>query len=152
MSENNVIVAIRALQRRDTGTDSMTQRLEGRLTREGDGWLLTYSEESGGLGPTSTSLRLNGETATLTRSGVLASQMVFQQGRPHTSAYKTPYGTLPMTLHTLRLEWELTQAGGKVFLVHQMHLGGADIGENRLRLTITKKEPSPGSEAKETFL
>ena len=30
MSENNVIVAIRALQRRDTGTDSMTQRLEGR--------------------------------------------------------------------------------------------------------------------------
>lgn len=152
MAEHNVIVTIKSLQRRETDADSMTQRLEGCLVREGEGWLLTYSEPDNGLGPTTTSLRLTGGTVTLTRSGALASQMVFQEGLPHTSVYETPYGKLPMTLRTLRLEWELTQAGGKVFLIYKPNLGGADLGENRLRLTITKKEPSPGSETKETFL
>lgn len=151
MAEHHVRVTIQTLQRRDGERDSMSQRAEGRLTQEGDGWLLTYTTQENGLA-TLTTLRLSGERATLTRSGAIGSQMVFQQGQTHTSLYETPYGKLPLSLHTQRLEWELEQGEGKIFLIYQLSLGGADMGETRLRLTVTKKAADPAAQAKETFL
>lgn len=151
MAENNVHIAIKALQRRGGETDSMRQQTEGRLEREGEGWRLTYSQVENGQ-TTLTTLRLWSGQADLTRSGAVSSRMVFREGRIHTSRYDTPYGALPMSIRTLRLEWDLTEAGGTVFLIYQLNLGGADMGENRLRLTVTKKASDPDAEAKETLV
>lgn len=141
MEERSVDITIKTLQRRAEGTESMTQRAVGVLRREGSGWLLTYREgEDSGLGDTSTALRLEEGKATLTREGESTSQMVFQPGEPYACRYTTPYGELSMTVKTLRLEWELGQAGGKVFIIYKLQLGGADMGENRLRLTVNTKE------------
>lgn len=141
MEKNNVTVTIQSLQVLETGREAMTQRSEGRLTREGEGWLLTYREgEDSGLGATRTTLRLEGERVTLTRTGELTSQMLFQVGRPHTSLYETPYGKLPMTVNTLKLKTDLSHDGGRIDLHYQIQLGGGSAGETRLRLTLRTKE------------
>lgn len=141
MEETNVTITIKTLQRREEGTESMTQRSEGILRREGEGWALTYREDqSSGLGDTRTTLCLEEDRATLLREGALRSRMVFRPGTLCACRYATPCGELPMTLHTLALEWELSEAGGSVFLVYRIQLGGADVGENRLRLTVKTKE------------
>lgn len=141
MEEKSVTITIKTLQRRPEATESMTQQAQGTLRREGSGWLLTYREgEDSGLGDTHTVLRLEEGEATLTREGETASQMVFQPGEPYICRYATPYGQLSMTVKTLRLEWELSEAGGTVFIIYKIRLGGADIGENRLRLTVNTKE------------
>lgn len=141
MEKNNVTVTIQSLQVLETGKEAMTQRSEGRLTWEGEGWLLTYREgEDSGLGATRTTLRLEGERVTLTRTGELTSQMVFQVGRPHTSLYETPYGKLPMTVNTLKLKTDLSHDGGRIDLHYQIQLGGGSAGETRLRLTLRTKE------------
>lgn len=143
MEENNVTITIQSLQILETGRETMTQRTEGRLCREGEGWLLTYREgEDSGLGRTRTTLRLEEDRATLTRSGELKAHMVFQEGRPHTSLYETPYGKLPMTIRTLSLRSELNGRGGTVSVHYQIQLGGGPAGETRLRLTVKTKENS----------
>ena len=141
MEKNNVTVTIQSLQVLETGKEAMTQRSEGRLTREGEGWPHTYREgEDSGLGATRTTLRLEGERVTLTRTGELTSQMLFQVGRPHTSLYETPYGKLPMTVNTLKLKTDLSHDGGRIDLHYQIQLGGGSAGETRLRLTLRTKE------------
>lgn len=141
MEERSVNITIKTLQRRPEATESMTQRAVGVLRREGSGWLLTYREgEGSGLGDTHTVLRLEKGKAALTREGESSSRMVFQPGEPYACRYATPYGEMPMTVKTLALEWELNEAGGEVFIIYKLQLGGADIGENRLRLTVNTKE------------
>lgn len=141
MEEKSVNITIKTLQRRAEATESMTQQAQGTLCREGSGWLLRYREgEDSGLGDTHTALRLEKGKATLTREGEVTSCMIFQRGESFTCQYATPYGEMPMTVKTLKLDWELSQAGGKVFIIYKLQLGGADIGENRLRLTVNTKE------------
>lgn len=141
MPENNVNIRIQTLQRREDGTETLSQRAEGLLDRQGGAWVLTWREgEDSGLGDTWTTLRLEEGRAVLTRAGETASRMEFRVGSPHTSPYETPYGAMPMTVTTLRLDRDLTEMGGRVFLVYKLRLGDADMGENRLRLTVRKKE------------
>lgn len=141
MEENNVTVVIRSLQRLEGESESMTQCVEGSLSREGTDYVLTYREgEASGLGQTRTTLRLEPGRVTLTRWGEFPSHMVFQKGEPHTSLYETPYGKLPMTLHTQHLEGDMSQTGGSIYLIYRIQLGGADAGETRLRLTVNTKE------------
>lgn len=141
MKKNSVTITIRSLQAMETGEETMTQRGEGFLCREEECWLLSYWEgEDSGLGRTHTTLRLEEGRAALTRTGEVSSHMVFQPGEPHTSLYETPYGRLPMTVRTLSLNAELTEAGGTVSIHYQIQLGGAAAGETRLRLTIRAKE------------
>lgn len=141
MGENNVTVTIQSLQTGETGTESMTQHAQGLLLREGGDWILTYREGAeSGLGSTRTTLRVERGRVTLNRTGELTSQMVFEVGRPHTSLYETPYGKLPMTIRTLKLKTELTEAGGTVLIHYHIELGGGSAGETRLRLTLRKEE------------
>lgn len=143
MEEKRVDIAIQSLQRRPEGAETLRQKASGTLRREGSGWLLRYREgEDSGLGNTVTTLRLEEGRATLTREGETSSQMVFRVGEPYVCRYATPYGELPMTVETFRLDWELGEAGGKVFLVYNLQLGGGEMGETRLRLTVKTKENS----------
>ena len=138
MEERSVIIQLKTLQRRPEGTDAMEEKAEGSLRREEESWLLSYRESTAsGLGDTRTSLRLEKDRATLVREGETAAQRVFQVGSPHLCRYATPYGEVPMEIRTLRLDVDLSELGGKVFIIYKLKLGGADVGENRLRLTIT---------------
>ncbi len=144
MEEIKVSVLIQSHQILDTGREAMTQRAEGSLERTEAGWRLSYREgEDSGLGQTRTTLRLEGDQATLTRTGEVSSEMVFQPGQPHTSLYETPYGTLPMTIRTLSLKTDLDDRGGTVAIHYQIQLGGGSAGETRLRLTVRAKEREP---------
>jgi len=139
--ENNVTISIKTLQRREDGSELVTQRAEGLLARQAGAWVLTWREgEENGLGETRTTLRLEEDRAILTRTGETASRMVFQVGRSHELSYRTPYGSLPMTVHTLRLDREQTKAGGRVTIIYKLRLGEDEVVENRLRLTVRERE------------
>lgn len=141
MEEKSVDITIQTLQRRPEATETLRQKAEGTLRREGSGWLLRYREgEDSGLGDTVTTLRLEEGRTVLERAGETASRMAFQVGEPYACRYATAYGELSMTVTTLRLDWSLDETGGKAFIIYKLQLDGADIGENRLRLTVKTKE------------
>lgn len=61
-----------------------------------DGYLLRYEETDGdGKVTTATRLALAPDCIILTRTGEVTSEMVFAEGKEHTSFYAVPYGTLP---------------------------------------------------------
>ncbi len=141
MQKRNVIISIHSRQCLDGQEDTVVQEAEGLLARAGAGWTLAYREgENSGLGDTKTILRLEPERVTLTRLGELNSRMVFQVGVPHTSPYETPYGAIPLTVRTHRLETALEEEGGTIEIDYQIELGGGAAGVNRLRLQVRKKE------------
>lgn len=141
MEEKKADITIKTLQRRPEGTETMEERAEGTLRREGEDWLLFYREGmDSGLGDTRATLRLEPGRAILTREGETTSQMVFQVGEPHVCRYATPYGELTMAVETLELDMDFSELGGQVFLIYKLRLGQVGIGENRLRLTVKTKE------------
>ena len=71
-------------------TELMT---EGTMTLLPDGLLLRYEEsELTGMEGTTTTFELRGPQVRLIRTGKVNSQMVFEEGRQHTSLYETPFG------------------------------------------------------------
>lgn len=141
MQKRNVIISIHSRQCMDGQEDTVVQEAEGLLARAGEGWTLAYREgDDSGLGDTKTILRLEPEQVTLTRLGEVNSRMIFRKGTPHTSPYETPFGTIPLTVRTHRLETALEEDGGAIEIDYQIELGGGAAGVNRLRLHVRKKE------------
>ena len=89
-----VMLSIRGEQYFD-GIDPDAQELmtEGTMTLTEDGMVLAYQETAlTGMEGTTTRFQVQGPRVILTRSGTVNSQMVFEEGRQHTSLYETPFG------------------------------------------------------------
>ena len=103
--EKDVVISIKGMQKYDnTDPDVIELVTEGRLTREGNSYTLSYQEsELTGLEGTLTTIQVDGEQITLMRMGEFTSQMVFQEGRRHLSMYNTPYGAMAIGVNTRHL-------------------------------------------------
>ncbi len=88
---------------------------EGSLT-EKDGVLeLSYQEtELTGLTGTTTSFRIEPKRVTLTRTGTLESQMIFEQGCENRSLYDMGFGALMITVRAESIRSTMTALGGKL--------------------------------------
>ena len=91
-------------------TELMT---EGTMTLTENGMVLAYEETAlTGMEGTTTSFQIQGPQVILTRSGTVNSQMVFEEGRQHTSLYETPFGEMSVDIQTSVLKHNLTERGG----------------------------------------
>ena len=96
---------------------------EGTLEDIEDGWKLCYEESDlTGLAGVNTTFQIQGKTVTLIRSGKLNSQMVFEEGIPHDSLYEMEFGALMLTVCAIRVETNLTQAGGTIDLKYSIEV------------------------------
>ena len=136
-----VEIHLESRQTSDGQTQRVEQVAEGLLARTAEGYTLTYREgEETGLGGTRTTLKLLGDKAHLSRTGEVASHMVFCPGTPHRSLYQTPYGLIPMEVTTGWLRSQLEETGGVVELEYDLALGDRPAGKTFLRLTVKEKE------------
>ncbi len=128
---------LRSRQRLDAETTEMAQSGKGSLEPIPGGWRLSWDEPPGaGLGKTHTELTLQPGEAVLTRTGETVSRMAFRPGETHTSPYRTLYGDLPMTLLTRTVDWDMGERGGTVRLSYTLSLGGQNLGETGLTVTV----------------
>ena len=96
---------------------------EGTLEELDDGWKLCYEESDlTGLEGVYTTFQVQGKTVTLTRSGKLNSQMVFEEGVPYDSLYQMEFGALMLTVCALRVEANITDAGGTIDLKYSIEV------------------------------
>ena len=82
-----VLLSIRGEQYFDDIDPDATELMtEGTMALTEDGIVLSYEEsELTGMEGTTTTFEVKGPRVTLTRSGAVNSQMVFEEGRQHTS-------------------------------------------------------------------
>lgn len=96
---------------------------EGTLEEIDGGWKLCYKESDlTGLEGVNTTFQVQGKTVTLIRSGKLNSQMVFQEGVPYDSLYQMEFGALMLTVCALKVEANITEAGGTIDLKYSIEV------------------------------
>ena len=142
MTEKQVILYVRGEQYFDgidpDGTELVT---EGTMTIADDGAItLEYAEtELTGMPGTTTRFVLQNDTVTLTRSGGVNSQMIFQQGVQHSSLYETPFGTLTVDISTSRLAHRLGEHGGLLEIRYSISVEHQVTGKNQFKIRVREK-------------
>ena len=118
-------------------TELMT---EGTMVLTEDGMVLSYEEsELTGMEGTTTTFEVKGPRVTLTRSGAVNSQMVFEEGRQHTSLYETPFGELSVDIQTSELKHNLSERGGLMEIKYSIAVEHTVTGRNCFKIRVRRK-------------
>ncbi len=136
-----VMLSIRGEQYFD-GIDPDAQELmtEGTMTLTEDGMVLAYEETAlTGMEGTTTRFQVQGSRVILTRSGTVNSQMVFEEGRQHTSLYETPFGELSVDIQTSVLKHNLTERGGLMEIKYSIVVEHTVTGRNCFKIRVRRK-------------
>ena len=136
-----VLLSIRGEQYFDGIDPDETELMtEGTMVLTEDGMVLSYEEsELTGMEGTTTTFEVKGPRVTLTRSGAVNSQMVFEEGRQHTSLYETPFGELSVDIQTSELKHNLTERGGLMEIKYSIAVEHTVTGRNCFKIRGRRK-------------
>ena len=102
--------------------------------------VLAYQETAlTGMEGTTTRFQIRGPRVILTRSGTVNSQMVFEEGRQHTSLYETPFGELSVDIQTSVLKHNLTERGGLMEIKYSIAVEHTVTGRNCFKIRVKRK-------------
>ena len=136
-----VLLSIRGEQYFDGIDPDETELMtEGTMALTEDGMVLSYEEsELTGMEGTTTTFEVKGPRVTLTRSGAVNSQMVFEEGRQHTSLYETPFGELSVDIQTRELKHNLSERGGLMEIKYSIAVEHTVTGRNCFKIRVRRK-------------
>lgn len=110
---------------------------EGWMEFLDGGWDICYEESDlTGLKGVVTTFRVEPNKVTLTRTGALQSQMVFQKGVAHDSLYQMAFGALMIRVCATTVFFDITPDGGMIDLVYSIEIENAEAGEVDYHLDI----------------
>ena len=136
-----VLLSIRGEQYFDGIDPDATELMtEGTMVLTEDGMVLSYQESQlTGMEGTTTTFEVKGPQVILTRTGTVNSQMVFEEGRQHTSLYETPFGELTVDIQTSTLKHNLTQRGGVMEIKYSIAVEHTVTGRNCFKIRVRRK-------------
>ena len=136
-----VLLSIRGEQYFDDIDPDATELMtEGTMVLTDGGMVLSYQEtELTGMEGTTTTFEVKGPQVILTRTGTVNSQMVFEEGRQHTSLYETPFGELTVDIQTSTLKHNLTQRGGVMEIKYSIAVEHTVTGRNCFKIRVRPK-------------
>ena len=136
-----VLLTIRGEQYFDDVDPNETELVtEGTMEVLEDGLLLSYQETAlTGMEGTTTTFTVKGPRVILTRSGTVNSQMMFEEGKQHTSLYETPYGELTIDVRTSKLRHNLAERGGIMEIHYSIAVEHAVTGRNCFKIRVKRK-------------
>lgn len=125
----------------DQDPDEIELVTEGVLEQVGNAWHLSYDESDlTGLAGVHTSFVIEENKVTLTRTGKLNSQMVFQEGVSHDSLYQVEFGALMITVCATKVDAMLSSNGGTLDLVYAIEIEQNAAGQIDYHLEIRPKK------------
>ncbi len=136
-----IILSIRGQQRyEDQEAEVIELVTEGTMDFRDGGWDISYQESAlTGLEGVTTTFRVEPGKVTLSRTGKLRSQMVFQQGVVHESLYQTEFGALMLAVKSTRVFYDIVPDGGVIDLVYRIEIENTAAGEIDYHLDIRAK-------------
>ena len=141
MEKIPVVISVRGEQYYDGVDPDATELMtEGTLEQTENGLRISYQETAlTGMEGTLTTFEIGGSRVILRRSGSVSSQMVFEEGRQHTSLYETPFGDLAVDIQTSRLRHNLTERGGIMEIRYSIAVEHAVTGRNCFKIRVRRK-------------
>ena len=141
MNSTPVILSITGRQTYgDQEPESIELVTEGTLAFRDGGWDISYEESAlTGLEGVTTTFRVEPGVVTLSRTGKLASTMVFQERVPHDSLYQMEFGALLLTVNATRVYYDIVPDGGTIDLVYEICIENTEAGVIDYHLDIRAK-------------
>lgn len=136
-----VLLSIRGEQYFDDIDPDATELMtEGTMELTEAGMVLSYQEtELTGMEGTTTIFEIKGPQVVLTRTGKVNSQMIFEEGRQHTSLYETPFGELTVDIQTSALKHNLSRRGGVMEIKYSIAVEHSVTGRNCFKIRVKRK-------------
>ncbi len=140
--KQTVLLSVRGRQTyQDQEPEVIELITEGTMEYVEDGWNISYEESDlTGLGGVVTTFRIEPGTVTLTRTGKLNSQMIFQEGISHDSLYQADFGALMISVMATKIYADITTSGGVIDLEYQIEIEQSAMGKIDYHLDIKPKE------------
>ena len=142
MTEKDVLIFVRGEQHYEDAEPDVTELMtEGTMTISDDGCMeLTYLEtELTGMEGTVTTFAIRGGIVTLTRTGSVSSQIVFQKGKQHSSFYETPWGALSVDVTTSCLALRLGERGGVMEIGYSIAVEHQVTGRCHFKIRVRER-------------
>lgn len=139
--KQTVVLSIRGQQKyADQEPEIIELVTEGWMEFREGGWDISYEEsELTGLAGVTTTFRVEPGKVTLTRTGALNSQMVFEEGIAHDSLYQMAFGTLMLTVKASFVYYDIVPDGGTIDLSYQINIENTEAGVIDYHLDIRAK-------------
>ena len=139
--KQTVILSLHSSQRyEEQEADELELVTEGTMEFRDGGWEISYAESAlTGLEGVTTTFRVEPGKVTLSRTGRLHSQMVFQEGEVHESLYQTDFGALMLAVKPTRVYFDIVPDGGMIDLVYRIEIENTAAGEIDYHLDIRGK-------------
>ena len=136
--KQKVLLSIRGKQAYlDQEPDIIELTTDGTMEYNDGGWDISYEESDlTGLKGVTTTFRVESGKITLTRTGPLNSQMVFQEGVFHDSLYQMEFGAMMITVCASKVEFDITEAGGTIDLTYGIEIEQSQAGVIEYHLDI----------------
>ena len=136
-----ITLSVRGEQYFDDVDPNETELLtEGTLEVLENGLRISYAETSlTGMEGTTTTFLVEDKTVVLTRTGTVNSQMIFEDGKQHTSLYETPFGELPIDIQTSSLRHNLSERGGVMEIKYAIAVDHTVTGRNCFKIRVKRK-------------
>lgn len=136
-----VMISVRGEQYYDGVDPDATELMtEGTLETTAEGLRIRYQETAlTGMEGTETTFDIGPSRVILRRTGSVNSQMVFEEGRQHTSVYETPFGELSVDIQTGRLRHNLTERGGIMEIKYSIAVEHVVTGKNCFKIRVRRK-------------
>lgn len=139
--KREVILSIQGRQRYEDQEPEVIELVTaGTMEFRDGGWNICYQEtELTGLAGVTTTFRVEPGKVTLTRTGKLNSQMVFQEGQSHDSLYRMDFGALLMTVRANSVFFDIVPDGGVIDLIYEIEIEHNAAGIIEYHLDIRAK-------------
>lgn len=134
----NVRITVKNTQRDfDNSPEVIELVYAGTMHQKNNNYYIIYKEpENTGMGNTTTTLKAETNSVTISRSGAVNMRQVFQRDLAHRGFYQTPYGDMEMVVITRNIEVSLTDLGGSIKLEYELKLDHSMLGMNYLEIEI----------------
>lgn len=135
-----VIISIKGTENLvdDSDSDNIELVTEGKYYKKGNKHYLSYSEseEMTGYDSTQTTLKIDGDTVTLTRFGEVNSHMVFKEGERHLGHYETPYGSFTVGITSDSVNVDIGETGGNIRIKYMLEIDNSAKAMHDLQLSV----------------
>ena len=121
-------------------TNNVELTTAGELNVSEDSYTLKYEEsELTGMEGTTTEITVsNNGVVSLTRSGTVNSNMIFEEGKRHLSYYDTNDGAFSIGVFASYVDTVLEQNYGEISITYAMDVDDKPIGENEIRVRFNR--------------
>lgn len=113
---------------------------KGMFYKKENCYYAVYDEtEISGMDGTRTTLKIKPDKFTLIRMGTTSARIDFQNNKKYVSFYSTPYGPLELAVQTNKLDINVNDDGGNVYIDYTMALSGQKPSNTLLKVNIKVK-------------